>query len=455
MSAAVAPLAAQRKRRARIAVAVIVVLVLAAIGIAVPFVLKSTASTDTAPTTVAAETRTITAVVSGSGSTVAADSVTVNPEVSGTIEELYVSLGETVSAGDELYSLSSDDADAALLRANSSLLQAKQSKLQAEQAYDQANAQLYSAKTQKISAQQKLDRLESQPSTSADAADAIVIAKRDVVAATKSVNSASKGVTAASVGKKVASANYTSAKQDYDDAAADVDKTLVLAPIDGTITSLPLSVGDYVSAGASSGSSSGASGADAATSASGSSASSIVIADLTELAVEISVSEVDVADLSVGKEATVTIDALSGQTLAGAVKSISPNGTATSGVVSYQVEISLSDTDKRLRPDMSATADIITQLAENAVAVPNSAIKSDGTTKYVQVLTSAGATEKRTITVGISDETYTQVTEGLAAGDAVLTATATSSSSSTAQRGPGGGFMMGAGGPPSGGRGGE
>lgn len=456
MNAAVAPLAAQRKRRARIAVAVIVVLVVAVIGIAVPFVLRSTAATDTAPATVSAETRTITAVVSGSGSTVAADSVTVNPAVSGTIEKLYVSLGEIVSAGDELYSLSSDDLDAALLRANSSLLQAKQSKLQAEQSLAQANAQLYSAKTQKISAQQKLDRLESQPSTSADAADAIVIAKREVVAATKSVSSASKGVTAATVGRQVASANYTSARQDYDDAAADVDKTVVTAPTDGTITSLPLSVGDYVSAGTSSGTSSGAtgaSGADAASSGTGSSASSIVIADLTELAVEISVSEVDVADLTVGKEATVTIDALSGRTLAGVVKSISPNGTATSGVVSYQVEISLEDTDKRLRPDMSATADIITQLAENAVAVPNSAIKSDGTTKYVQVLTSTGATEKRTVTVGISDETYTQVTDGLAAGDAVLTATATGTA--TTQRGPGGGFMMGPGGPPSGGRDGQ
>jgi macrolide-specific efflux system membrane fusion protein len=451
MSAAVAPLAVQRKRRARIALAIVVLLVIAAIAAVVPVVLKSTRSSTVAPATVTAETRTITQVVSGSGSTVAANSVTVNPEVSGTITKLYVSLGDEVQEGDKLYRVSSDDADNALLKARSSLLQAKQSKMQAASQLTQAKSQLYSAKTQKIQAQQSLDRLQSKPATSTEATDEIVIAKRQLTSAKKGVSAAQDGVDSARVGVQVASANYTAAQRSYNDAADDVDKTVVTALIDGTITALPVSEGDFVSAGTSSSSSSGSSlaGGDTSTggSTSGSSGSSIVIADLTNLAVTVNVSEVDVPDLSVGMEATVTIDALSGEAFIGAVKSISPNGTTSSGVVNYAVEISLEDGDERLRPDMTATTDIVTRTATGAVAIPNSAIKSDGTTKYVQVSSGETDSVRRTVHVGVSDDTFTEITSGLKAGEKVLTASATSSSNAS-EEGFRGGMMMG--GPPAG-----
>ncbi len=460
MNASVAPLAQQRKQRARIAVGIVVLLVIAAIAAVIPVILKSTKSTTAAPTTVTAETRTITQVVSGSGNTVAADSVTVNPEVSGTITKLYVSLGDQVLESDKLYKVSSDDADSALLQAKTQLLQAKQSKMQANSQLGQAKSQLYSAKTQQIQAQQTLDRMRSKPATSTEAKDAIVVAKRQLSSAKKGVATASDGVDSAEVGVKVANANYSAALRTYNDASDDVDKTVVTAPMDGTITSLPVSKGHYVSAGTSSGSSSGLSSSGGGTTAgattaissssSGSSGSSIVIADLTNLAVTASVSEVDVPDLSVGMEATVTIDALSGQAFAGTVKSISPNGTSSSGVVNYEVEIALKTGDERLRPDMTATTDIVTLTAQDAVAIPNSAIKSNGTTKYVQVLRGATGSVKRTVKVGVSDDTYTEIAGGLKAGEKVLTASATSTSSSTDSGFRGPGSIMG--GPPGGGR---
>lgn len=463
MNVTVAPLAAQRKRRARWAIALVVVIAVAAVAAVVPVILRSTQDTTAVPTTVAAESRTITEVVSGSGSTVAAESVTVNPEVSGTITKLYISLGDTVAEGDKLYAVSSSDAEDVLLQAKTQLLQAKQSKLQAASQLDQAESQLYSAKTQKIQAQNKLDALESKPATSTAAKQAIQIAGRDLTSAKKSVGNAENSVGSAEVGVQVASANYAAAQKNYDDAADDVDKTVVTAPTDGTVTSLPFSKGDYVTAGtgSSGASSSGGGSATGATAASNSSSgssssssasgSSIVIADLTDLVVTSSVSEVDVTGLAVGMEATVTIDALSGETFPGSVKSISPNAASSSGVVTYEVEIALDESDARIRPGMTATTDIVTLTAENAVSVPNSAVKSDGTAKYVQVLTNGGRTEKRTVVVGASDDAYTQVTSGLKVGEQVLTATSTSSSSSdSGGEFRGGGMLMG--GPPSGGR---
>jgi multidrug efflux pump subunit AcrA (membrane-fusion protein) len=131
------------------------------------------------------------------------------------------------------------------------------------------------------------------------------------------------------------------------------------------------------------------------------------------------------------------------------VKSISPNGTATSGVVNYDVEVTLKESDERLRPDMTATTDIVTKVAENVVVLPNSAIKSDGSTKYVMVADTTGAGVKRVVKIGASDDTYTEVASGVKQGERVLTASATSSSStSDGFRGPG--MMMGA--PPGGGR---
>lgn len=459
MSAEVAPLAAQRKRRARWAIVVIAVIAVAVVAIVAPTLLKSKKPTTTAPATVTAESRTITQIVSGSGTTKAASSVTVNPEVSGTIEKLYVSLGETVTAGERLYTVSSDDAETALAQAKTSRLQARQSKLQAEQSLSQARSQLYSSKTQLIEAQNNLDRLESQPATSPASSDAIELAKRQVTSAKKGVTTAEKGVSSAKAGVSSAQANYSSAQRTYDEAAADVDKTVVTAPNDGTITSLPMSVGDYVNAGNSSSSgSSGSSGAgsqsgsgsSASSGSSSSSGSSIVIADLSDLAVIVSVSEVDVPDLAIGMEATVTIDAVSTQSFTGEIKSISPNGTSSSGVVTYDVELELTSGDARLRPDMTATADIVTRVATNVVAVPNSAVKSDGTTKYVQVSGTNGSAEKRVVKIGVSDETYTEIAQGLSAGDKVLTAAASGTGTGDGFRG---GMMMG--GPPGGRSGGN
>jgi macrolide-specific efflux system membrane fusion protein len=175
-----------------------------------------------------------------------------------------------------------------------------------------------------------------------------------------------------------------------------------------------------------------------------------VIADLNKLVVTVAVSEVDVPDLTVGMEATVTIDALSGKELKGKVRSISPNGTNSSGVVNYDVEVTLKDSDERLRPDMTATTDIVTKIANDVVVVPNSAIKSSGAEKYLQILSASGVSQKRTITIGASDDEYTEVVTGLKAGEKVLTASATSTSGSTdgGFRGPG--LMGGGGGRPGG-----
>lgn len=457
MNALAAPLAAARKRKSKWAIGVAIALVVIIAAAAAFTLLRTKSSTTSSLSTSAAQRQTLSVLVSGSGTAVVADAVTVNPQISGTVEKLYVSLGETVSAGDRLYTISSDDVETARLQAKASLLQSKQSLSQANSSKQQASSQLYSARTAQIQAQQSLDDLESQPATTPGVADKITIAKRQLTSAKKSVTSAKASIASSEIGIDVAQANYTSAKQSYNDAVDSTNDTVVTAPIDGVVTALPISVGSDVSGGSSSSSSGGSMSAstvnNTSSSTSSSSGSSITISDMGSLEVEVSISEADITSVAVEQTATVTFDAISDATFAGTVKSVSPNGTTSSGVVTYTVRLSIKNPDDRLKPAMTATADIGTQVVENVVTVPSAAVKTQNGSKYVVVLKDGVSTNKD-VTVGVSDDTNTEIESGVSAGDIVVTGstTAASTTSPSSRRGGTGGLMMGGGGtPPSGG----
>jgi hypothetical protein len=106
-----------------------------------------------------------------------------------------------------------------------------------------------------------------------------------------------------------------------------------------------------------------------------------------------------------------------------------------------------------LKAGMTATVSLIVSQAQGVLLVPYAAITTEGAQKYVQVLTAAGETEKRAVTIGTTDYSYAEVTSGLTEGEKVIvsTTTSTKSTSSTQTQQQGGGMMMpGMGGPPGG-----
>jgi multidrug efflux pump subunit AcrA (membrane-fusion protein) len=480
VNADAAPLTAARKKRGRWVVVGAVVALLAVVGVVAAMTLgRPSGSATSNVSTATAAKRTITVAVSGTGSAVAADAVTVNPQISGEVEKLYVSLGASVSAGDKLYTISSSDVENELLKAKASLLQSEQSVLNARSSYKQASSQLYTAKTQQIKAQQSVDRLKSEPTTATNHAYNLKVAKRELASAKQSVSSAKLGVSSADVGLEAARANLSSAEDSYGSAKDDADETVVTAPSDGVITALPISVGSAVSAGTNSSSSSSSGGTSSGgTAASGSSASgssgsssssssgsgsSITITDMESLQVEMSVSEVDIPKVSVGQKADVEFDAVPSKTFTGSVKSIMPNAASSSGVVNYTVYVKLDSLEPTLRTGMTASVDIRTTVATDALAVPSSAVKTDNGTKYVMVVGAGGTTSKKTVTVGVSDDSYTQILSGITDGTVVSTGSAaaasgSSTTGSSTKSSNGGAFMMGGpgagggtGGPPPGG----
>ncbi len=153
----------------------------------------------------------------------------------------------------------------------------------------------------------------------------------------------------------------------------------------------------------------------------------LVLVDPSGYHVEVSVDEVDVARIGVGQRTSISLDALPDQLLGGAVERIAPTGKTDSGVVSYRVRILLDAVGKAvpLRAGMTATADIVVQEIQDAVLVPNWAVRRDRETgkAYVQLKQGERVSEVE-IKLGLRTEEVSQVLSGLAPGDTVVADTA-------------------------------
>jgi len=170
---------------------------------------------------------------------------------------------------------------------------------------------------------------------------------------------------------------------------------------------------------------------------------------------EISLNEVDVAKIKVSQKVNLTFDAISDLNLTGIVAEVDPLGTATQGVVSYNIKIIFDAQDDRVKPGMSVTASIITDVRQDVLMVPNAAIKSQGSTNYVEVLadepatnqlsasalsssgiTSATPPKQQAVEIGLSNDSMTEIISNLQIGDRVVTRTiapTTSQSQATTQ----------------------
>ncbi len=167
---------------------------------------------------------------------------------------------------------------------------------------------------------------------------------------------------------------------------------------------------------------------------------------------EVTLNEIDAAKVQLGDPATLTFDALPNLSLAGKVVEIDPVGTVSQGVVSYNVQIGFSQlsgtaSDELVKPGMSVTANIVTAVAQNVIAVPNGAVQTSGGESYVlepaTPLSTAdlaasqsggiaipGGTKIVPVTVGVANDTMTEITSGVQAGDQVVTQTLKSSAAS-------------------------
>jgi HlyD family secretion protein len=180
-------------------------------------------------------------------------------------------------------------------------------------------------------------------------------------------------------------------------ANAVLRQTQITAPFDGTILSVTVLPGDLVNAGT----------------------VAFVIADLSELHVDVPIAEVDYTRVQIGQSATLSLDAVQGKTYTGKVVEIGLTAGVTQNAVTYPVKVVLTNADLNVLPGMTAAVDIEVTRLENVLLVPNRAVRSSNGSRIVYVLKS-GMMSPATVTLGSSNDTESEVLTGLAEGDVIV-----------------------------------
>jgi macrolide-specific efflux system membrane fusion protein len=256
----------------------------------------------------------------------------------------------------------------------------------------------------------------------------ITSAKQQIVSAQNSLQSAKDNLTnlkepATKKELDAALSQIQSARAQLQQAQEAVSNDTITAPFDGKIAVMNVQKGDQV-------------------------AQSTVIATLItrqEVAI-VPLNEVDVTKINFNDKAVLTFDAVDGLSITGKVVQIDNIGTVSQGVVNYNVQISFDTLDDRVKPGMSVSAEIITDVATNVLAVPNAAVKTDNGT-YVQLLNKSGQPQDQTVVIGVANDTMTEIVSGINEGDEVVTQTITTSgtaaaTSNTQQRSSTGGIRI-------------
>ena len=110
------------------------------------------------------------------------------------------------------------------------------------------------------------------------------------------------------------------------------------------------------------------------------------IADLSDLFVDVPVSEVDIPQIKVGQEAEMVFDAFFDQTFTGKVVEVATIGVNTAGIVNYNVTIQLDSTNEGIRPGMTVGVNILVEEKPNTYTVPAESVVSRDGNYFVYVL---------------------------------------------------------------------
>lgn len=278
---------------------------------------------------------------------------------------------------------------------------------------------LTSYETNSSAASSYVGSINSGRSTISSDISAIQSAEQQIASAQSSLAQSNASLTqttapATSEDIAIAQASLDNSKAALQSAQDTYDQSFIRAPFSGVVAAVNVSVGDVVD-------------------------TSTVVATVitTQQIAEISLNEVDAAQVKIGQTATLTFNALPDVTATGTVAQIDTIGTVTQGVVSYDAKIAFDAGNQGVKPGMSVSVTIAVGKDAGVLLVPNSAVTSAGSNSNVLILDGvSGATDGATISLtttpksvsvqtGDSDNKNTVITSGLTEGELIVTHTVT------------------------------
>lgn len=342
-------------------------------------------------------------VLTASGYIVARREAVVSSKIQGRLAELRVEEGSEVAEGELIARLESNDFVASVARARAQLAQAQASMTASDAAIERAEADLAEARRQLDVAQ----RLHADKLVPVDQLDA-----------TRSrVRLAEASRAQARAERERATATIAQAQADLNYAGAMLQNTVIRAPFAGTVVRKMAEVGESVAPIPPGVNISTASGAI------------VALADLATLEMEADVNEANVAKLSEGQPAEVTVEAFPDRRYKAVLRQIIPTADRTKATV--LTKVTLIDKDEDLKPEMSAKVTFVeppraeapqadgAPPAKPVILVPQSAIVTrDGGPKVFEVV--GDAARMRSIATGASRGDRVVVTSGLAGSETLV-----------------------------------
>jgi RND family efflux transporter MFP subunit len=415
----------------------------------------------------------VTNTIESSGAVAAKQLVTLSWATSGTVEEIAVHNGDTVTSGMELMTLDAQSAPSEVIKAISSLIIAKQNLTNVQQsttALAEAETALVDAKTDYdealkaynglddplasedyitilqsnyLNAQNQTKRAIGNYNRYADYEEDSVaratalanlaqarINEHDALISLNHFSNPPDYILADTITAtyNLAKSNLDEAQKNYDQikngnvdaiskaqsavnaAQATVNKLSIIAPIDGEVAIVYAQPGEMVSSGT----------------------KAVVLYDRSRMVIDVLVTEDAISTVKVGNPAAVTFSGLNIDTT-GKVSYIDPIGVSSSGVVNYTVRIELDEPDPQIYIGATATVIITTSDPQDKLFVAVGAVLNDAQGEYIMRVNNDGSTERVDVVTGdISNETVF-ITGDLAKGDQVQLFTANTSETTTEQ----------------------
>ena len=392
--------------------------------------------------TAAVERGNLTATIGATGSVRAVQSATLIWGTSGIVEEVSASVGDRVAADEVLASLelsslpqnvilaqvdleeAQDALDLDLAEKAKSLAEAQDAVESAERELyslthpgkqvdiDQAFANLVLAEDQLDKARENYEPYANKPENNLERANYLLrfteaqkeydSALRIYNAFTGTANATDIAVAEGQVA--LAQGQLDLAQRNYDNTVAGLPNSaearvaaaeaalklsLIEAPFDGVITDAFPLTGDQVAAGG----------------------TAFQLDDLSQLLVDVQVSEVDINRVAVGQSAVITFDAAPEREYRGEVTAVALSGTIDSGVVNFRVTVELTDPDEFVHPAMTAAVNIVVTELQDVLLVPNRAVRVLDGQRVVYVVRE-GQMFPVEVQIGASSEIYSELIGG-------------------------------------------
>lgn len=276
----------------------------------------------------------LTVTVTATGTIQPTNQVDVGSELSGIVKSVEVDYNDRVTVGQILARLDTEKLKARVIQSKAAL--------------ESAQARVLQARATVAEALSKLDRLRQ-----------LFEASNHKVPSPYELDTAEAALKRGQADEASARAQVAEAQAALDAYQTDFSKAVIRSPINGLVLKRSVEPGQTVAASLQA------------------PVLFVLAEDLTQMELHVDVDEADVGQVKEGQEATFMVDAFPDRRFPAHITEVRYGAQTVNGVVTYETVLKVNNQDQLLRPGMTATADIVVNEVENALLVPNTALRFD------------------------------------------------------------------------------